>query len=340
VKTNALVDYCSDKVKNNFKVVISRPAVFLVAVVWASLPWHADAQNYPSKLVRIVLPFAPGGSSDLVAHVVAQQMSAITGQSVVVDNRPGASGNIGFELVARAAPDGYTVLMGSIPLIVNPSLYPKVPYDPIRDFAPVSLVAASPFVLFTHPSVPARSVKELIVLATKQPGKLNYSAGVGTNGYMAVELLKYLTHTDIINIPYKGGGQTLMAVVSGETHLSMLSIDTVLPNVRAGKLRALGISSNKRSSALPQSPTIAEAGVPGYEYSAWAGALLPGGASPATVNELHSLIAKAMRGPAVTQSLAEGTDIIVSTPAQFASHIRIEIETWSKVVKVMGLRAE
>ena len=304
---------------------------------------EADAQSYPAKAVRMIVPVAPGGSVDTVGRIVAQKMAENMGQQVVVDNRPGASTNIGIELAARAPADGYTILTVSITLVVNPSLFAKLPFDVVRDFAPVSLIAAAPFVLVVHPSVPARSVMELIALAKKQPGKLNYpSGGKGTNSHIGVELFKNLTGTRIVHVPYRGGGPALMAVLGGEMDLGFIGIVAVVPHVKAGKLRALGITGMKRSSVLPELPTVAQAGVPGYEFAPWYGVLAPAGTPVAIINALNDHIVKTMRAPDLAERFAsEGADIVASSPGQFASAIKADLARWAKVVKeAEGLRAD
>jgi tripartite-type tricarboxylate transporter receptor subunit TctC len=293
------------------------------------------AQNFPTHAVRVIVPFAPGGSLDVVGRIVFDKMSQVMGQQVVMDFRPGASGNIGTELAARAAPDGYTLLLNTLPLVVNPSMYRKLPFDVARDFAPVSLIGSAPFVLVVHPSLPAKSVKELVALARSQPGKLNYSsAGIGTNLHVAAELFKNLTHTDIVHIGYKGGGPALIATLSGEAQLSFLSIPAALPHMQAGRLRALATTGAKRSPSLASLPTVAEGGVPGYEFSSWWGVLAPAATPPAIIGVLNENMVKAARTPEVSNRFKEeGTEVIASSPAQFAAHIQRELARWSKVVK-------
>jgi tripartite-type tricarboxylate transporter receptor subunit TctC len=302
-------------------------------VIAAACP--AAAQTYPSKPVRIILPFAPGGSLDALGRVVFDRMSQQSGHQFVIDYRPGASGNIGTELVARAAPDGYTNLLNTLPLVVNPSLFRKLPFDVQKDLAPVSLIASAPFVMVVHPSVPAKSVKEFIALAKSHPGKLNYSsAGVGTNLHVAAELFKNLSRTDIVHIGYKGGGPALIALLSGEAELSFLSIPTVTGHMQTGKLRGLGVTGLKRVASLPKLPTVAESGVPGYEFASWWGVLSPAGTPPATVAALNEHITKAVRSPEVSKRFtAEDTDIIASSPQQFAAHVNSELARWAKVVR-------
>jgi tripartite-type tricarboxylate transporter receptor subunit TctC len=294
-----------------------------------------SAQSYPVKPVRMIVPFAPGGSLDVVGRIVFDSVSRLMGQQVVMDFRPGASGNIGTELAARATPDGYTMLLNTLPLVVNPSMYRKLPFDVAKDFAPVSLIGTAPFVLVVHPSVPAKTVKDLVELAKSRPGKLNYaSAGIGTNLHVAVELLKNLSKTDIVHIGYKGGGPALVATLSGEADLSILSIPAALPHMQSGRLRALATTGAKRSPSLPQLPTIAEGGVPGYDFSSWWGVLAPAGTPAAAISTFHDYIVKATRTPEVTKRFAdEGVETIASSPEQFAAHIKRELARWAKVVK-------
>jgi tripartite-type tricarboxylate transporter receptor subunit TctC len=303
---------------------------------------HAGAQGYPSRPIRMVIPNPPGGSLDIVARLVGPKMTEITGQSVIIDNRPGADTNIGTEFVARAPADGYTVLLNTVPLVVNPSLSSKLPFDVVRDFAPVSLIVSVPFVLVVHNSVPAKSVKELIALARKQPGKLTYaSAGNGSNLHVAAELFKNLTGTNMLHVQYKGGGPALLAVLSGEVDLSYLNVAAVVPHLKAGKIRALGMTSTQRSSALPELPTIAESGVPGYEFTSWVGALVPAATPVTTVTELNELITRSVRSPDLSKRFADqGADIIAGSPAQFAAHIKAELARWAVVVKQSGMKAD
>ena len=308
----------------------------LLAVMGLLVALHdATAQTYPAKAVRVIVPFAPGGSLDVVGRVVFDGMSRLMGQQVVMDFRPGASGNIGTELVARAAPDGYTMLLNTLPLVVNPSMYRKLPFDVVRDLAPVSLIGAAPFVLVVHPSVPVKSVKDLIALAKSQPGKLNYaSAGIGTNLHVAVELLKNLTKTDIVHIGYKGGGPALIATLSGEADLSILSIPAALPHMQSGRLRALATTGAKRTPSLAQLPTIAEGGVAGYEFASWWGVLAPAGTPAQAIATFNDYVVKATRTPEVSRRFAdEGVETIASSPEQFGAHIKRELARWAKVVK-------
>ena len=300
------------------------------------------ADGFPERPLRMIVPFPPGGSVDVVARIAGQKMTEIAGQSIVVDNRAGASGNIGTELAARAPADGYTIMMTTIPLVVNPSLFSKIPYDVARDFAPVSLIAAAPFVLAVHPSLPAKSVKELVALAKARPGQLNYaSAGSGTNLHIAAELFKNLSGTSIVHVPYKGGGPALTALLGGEAQLSFLGVVAVVPHVKSGKMRALALTAAKRSAVLPDLPTIAEAGVPGYEFASWYGVLAPAGTPALRITKLHDILVKSLRSPDLAGRMAaEGADIIAGSPQQFASYLKTELAKWAKVVKDSGLRVE
>jgi tripartite-type tricarboxylate transporter receptor subunit TctC len=300
------------------------------------------ADGFPERPLRMIVPFPPGGSVDVVARIAGQKMTEIAGQSIVVDNRGGASGNIGSELAARAPADGYTIMMTTIPLVVNPSLFSKVPYDVVRDFAPISLIAAAPFVLAVHPSLPAKSVKELVALARARPGQLNYaSAGSGTNLHIAAELFKNLSGTNIVHVPYKGGGPALSALLGGEAQLSFLGVVAVVPHVKSGKMRALALTAAKRSAVLPDLPTIAESGVAGYEFASWYGVLAPAGTPAPRITKLHDILVRSLRSPDLAGRMAtEGADIIAGSPQQFAAYLKTELTKWARVVKDSGLRVE
>jgi len=290
----------------------------------------------------MVIPNPPGGTLDIVARIVAPKMNELSGQPVIIDNRPGADTNIGTELVARAPADGYTMLLQTVPFVVNPSLLKKLPFDVVKDFAPVSLMVSVPFVLVVNNSVPAKSVKDLIALAKAQPGKLSYSsAGNGSNLHVAAELFSNLAGTKMLHVQYKGGGPALVAVLGGEVNLSFLSVAAAAPHIRAGRLRALGATSAKRASVLPELPTVAESGVPGYEFTTWVGAVVPSATPAASVNALNGLIVKAVRSPDLGARFAEqGADVIASTPEAFAAHIRSELARWAKVIKESGIKAD
>ena len=296
--------------------------------------FNVSAQPYPNHVVRIILPYPPGGSMDALGRMVFDRVSQALGQQFVIDYRPGASGNIGSEIAARSAPDGHTLLLNTLPFVVNPSLYKKMPFDTIKDFAPISLLATSPFVLVVHPSVPAKTVAEFIALAKKQSGKLNYSsAGVGTNLHVAAELFKNLTKTEILHVPYKGGGAALIATVGGEADLSFIGIQPAFPHIQSNKLRALGITTAKRAPSLPDLPSISET-VSGYEFSSWWGLLAPAATPPAIVQLLSEQIAKAARAPEIAKRFEQdGVDAVAGTPAQFAASIKSDIARWAKVIK-------
>ena len=315
-----------------------RIGIFSVVLLML-FPAMSAGQTYPTRPVRLVTTSGPGGSADGVARILGRKMSDLMGQQVLVDGRPGAGGSVGTVFTVRSPADGYTIILQTIPLVVNPSLYANLQFDVVKDLAPVSLIAAAPFVLLVHPSVPAKSVKELIALAKKQPGKLNYASGVnGTNSHISTELFKSLTGTNIIKVPYKDGGAALSAVVSGEVDMSILSITASLAQVKAKRIRALGITSTQRSPVIPELPTVAEAGVPGYQYTSWYGVLAPAGTPVNIINALNDYIVKAMRSPDLAQYFErEGADIVASSPAQFATHIKVELARWAKVLKEAGL---
>ena len=302
----------------------------------------AGAQEYPARPVRLVSPFPPGGSVDLVARLVAVKVGENLGQQVVVENRSGASGNIGTEIVARAAPDGYTLLINTTPFVTNAFLYSKLPYDPLTDFAPVMLVSWSQTLLAVHPSMPVRSVRELLALAKSRPGGLNYaSAGPATNPHIAGELFNLLGKVDIVAVHFKGGGPGLIATVSGEVGIAFTNFSETSALVKAGRLRALGVSGTKRVPAMPEIPTIAEAGLPGYEFTAWHGIWAPKGTPRAIVGTLNERLRKTMSAPDQVKRFEErGLDIIASTPEEFAAHLQSEYKKWGRVIRERGMKAE
>ena len=302
----------------------------------------AEAQSYPSRPIRMIIPFPPGGSLDLTMRVVAPKMTEVIGQNVIIDSRPGADGNIGTEMVARAPADGYTVLIHAVPLVVNPSLRRKLPFDVRKDFVPVSLLTASPLVLVVNPSVPAKSIKELVAIAKRSPGKLTYaSAGNGSNLHMAAELFNIVAGTKMLHVIYKGGGPALVAVLSGETDLSYLNIAAIMAYAKSGRLRAIGITSAKRSPLMPDVPTIAESGAPGYEFTAWAAALVPAGTPRNVVDKLYEGFSKALDTPDARKRFAEqGAEIVASSPDVFAKFFRAELDKWARVVKETGIKAD
>jgi tripartite-type tricarboxylate transporter receptor subunit TctC len=302
------------------------------------------AQTYPTKPIRFVVPFAPGGGTDITARAIAQKLSEGFGKPVVVDNRGGAGGVIGADMVAKAPADGYTLLLGSPgPLTINPNLQSKMPYDTLRDFAPVSLATISPFVLTVNPSVPVHSVKELIALAKEKPNALNYgSAGNGSVAHLSTEQFKALAGIQLTHVPYKGSSQSLVDVLSGRLQVMFENQPIVLPHIRSGKLRGLAVGTRKRSTLLPELPTMVEAGVPGYESSTAFGVLAPAGTPRAIVDRLSKEIAKSLQGSAETrESLAtRGFEPVGSTPAEYTAHLRDELQRVAKVVKLAHIRLE
>ena len=310
----------------------------------AAVPPFASAQsdNYPVKPLRIISPFPPGGSVDTVARLVGAKLGENLGQQVIIDNRSGASGNIGTEMAARAAPDGYTLVINTLPLVTNGFLFSRVPYDVINDFAPISLLSSSPSMLAVHPSVPARSVRELLQLAKSRPGTLNYgAAGVGTNPHIAGELFNLLGKVNIVVVQFKGGGPALIATIGGEIGVSFSGVGETAPYVEAGRLRALGVTGLKRFAALPNTPTIAEAGLPGYEFSTWHALLAPKATPRAVVTLLNDKIKQSMRAPDFAKPFEQkGYEIIASTPEEAAAHLKSELAKWGKVIKERGMRAD
>jgi len=303
----------------------------------------AAAQTYPVKPVRMVVPFPPSGGTDVLARAFYHRFGEALGQQVVIDNRSGANGNVGTELVARAAPDGYTLLLnGGGTLAVNPSLYSRLPYDSVRDFAPISLVALQPSVLVVHPSVPAKSVKELVALAKSRPGQLNFaSSGSGSLAHLSAEIFKSMAGVDMVHVPYKGAGPSLVDLIAGQVHLIFASSPSVMPHVRNGKLRALGVTTAKRAAATPDVPTIAEAGVPGFVVTGWYGLLAPAGTPAPIVSRLHADLVKVLGTAEVQEKLGSyGLEVATSTPAQFGEFLKAEIAKYSKVVRDAGVKVD
>ena len=302
----------------------------------------AYAQSYPSRPVRLIVPYPPGGATDIIARGVAEKAGQTLGQQVVVDNRGGGGQIIGTDLVAKAVPNGYTILLPSVTHSINPGLQPKLPYDSIRDFSAVSLLASGANVLVVHPSVAARSTKEMIALLKSRPGQINYaSSGNGSGGHLAAELFKTMTGTDMTHVPYKGGGPAYVDLIAGQVSLMFTSPVATLPHVKSGKLRALATTGAKRSSAMPDLPTIAEAGLPGYEATLWYGILAPAGTPAVIVNMLHKHVVGAVSQPDLRERLgALGVDIVGSTPAEFSTHIQRETAKWAKVIKAANIRPD
>ena len=314
-----------------------------IALACAAAPGFAQAP-YPNHPIRIVVPFPAGGTTDIIARAVAQKLTEATGQPVVVDNRPGAGGNIGSELVAKAAPDGYTLLMGTVGThAINPNLYAKMPYDHVRDFAPVILVAGVPNVLEVYPGLPINSVQELIAYGKANPGKLNFaSSGSGTSIHLSGELFKTMTGVQMAHIPYKGSAPALQDLVGGQVQLMFDNLPSSLALIKAGKLRALAVTSAQRSSALPDVPTVAEAGLPGFEASSWFGLLAPAGTPKEIVAKLNGEVAKWLATPDAKEKLAAQGAIANTglTPDDFTRHIATETAKWQKVVKESGAKVD
>jgi len=302
-----------------------------------------NAQNYPVKPIRMVVPFPPGGFSDLFGRIIAGKMHESWGQSVVVENRPGAGGNIGADIVAKSAPDGYTLVMGTIGThAINATLFSKLPYDPIRDFAAVAFVVEAEGLLVVHPSVPAKTVKELVALARSRPDELTVSsAGAGTTSHLASELFKTMTGTRVVHVPYKGNAPAIAGLLSGETSMLFATLPTVLPQVQAGRLRGIAVLGGKRSVAVPQFPTLAEAGLKGFEVNNWTGIFAPAGTPAAVVTKLNAESNRVMQLPEVQSRLPrEGLRHIAMTPEEFASFVRAEKDKWAPLVKASGARAD
>jgi len=315
-----------------------------LAVALAALPCLGQAPAaYPTRTVRLVVPFPPGGPLDVTGRAIAQQLTQAWGQSVVVDNRPGAGGNIGADVVAKSPPDGYTVLMGALSThAVNPSLYEKMPYDAVADFAPITLVAVTPNVLVVNPSLPVNSVRELIAYAKAHPNKLSFGSGSnGSAGHLAGELFKVETGTDIVHIPFKGGAPAMQALLAGETQLMFDNLANSMPQVKAGKLRALAVTTANRSRLVPDLPTMAEAGLPGFDISTWFGLLAPAGTPADVIAKWNADVAKILNAPEMRERLvAQGAEPAPTTPAEFAAFIKSELSKYARIVKASGAKVD
>ena len=314
----------------------------MVCAASLTLP-SAYAQPYPTQPIRMLCPSVPGGTTDLVARLISQKLSEEWRQQVVVDNRGGAGGLIGTEMAARSAPDGYTLVLGTMSThAVNPAFSKHVPYDPVKDFAPVSLVVSAPQLLAVHPSVQANSAKELIALAKARPGQFSYSSsGIGSTPHIAFELFKLMAGINVVGIQYKGSGPAITDLAAGHVQMMMTGVLALAPHVKAGRLRALAITSPTRSPALPELPTVAESGVPGFDVAVWFGVLLPAGAAKSIVTEVHGRIKKILQVPETRQRLTDqGADAASSTPEEFAALIKSDLARWIKVVKATGVGAE
>lgn len=302
----------------------------------------AETQTYPNKALRLIVPFAPGGGADLLARLVGVKIAASLGQQVVIDNRAGAGGNIAAEVSAKSAPDGYTLLQANVAHAISASLYRKMNYDLAKDFVPVTQLASMPFMLAVNPGVPANSVKELIALAKSQPGQLSYgSSGNGGPSHLATELFKSMAGVEIRHIPYKGGAPAATDLISGQIQVMFNTLPVILPHVRTGRMKGLAIASGRRIPAAPDLPTVAEAGLPGFEASTWYGVMVPAGTPSPIVNKLHGAFVAALNAPDVRERLTnENFELVGSTPAEFAMYVRAEIPKWAKVVKASGARID
>lgn len=313
-----------------------------LAALCAAIPAFAQEAPFPVKPVRLLVGQAPGGATDLVARAIAQKMTESMGQSAIVDNRTGAAGSIAAAQVAKSPPDGYTALVISSSYSINPSLYQALPFDPVKDLQPVTLLAEAPFLLVVHPSMPVNSVANLIALAKSKPGTLNFaSGGTGSSGHLAGELFLGMTGVKMSHIPYKGAGPALVDVIAGQVHLTFGSVISSLNHVRSGKLKALGVTSLKRSKAVPDVPTVSEAGVKGYTTTSWYGVLLPAGVRPAVLNRMNAEAKKAVMSNEVRDRLmGDGAEPIGNAPDEFHKYLVHEIEKWQKVVKAAGIKPE
>jgi len=311
------------------------------ATLLAGIAAICPAQSYPVKPVRIVVPWPPGGGTDIFARTIGQKMTEASRQQVIVDNRPGATGNIGAELVAKAPPDGYTLLLATITLATSPSIY-KLGYDPLRDLEAITLIAGVPHLLAVHPSLPAANVKALIALARSKPGQLDYaSAGNGSPFHLAAELFNLLAGVKMNHIPYKGGGPAVVDTIGGQVQLTFANLLAVLPHVQGGKLRALGVTSAKRSSAAPELPTIAEGGLAGYDFSSWFGMLAPAGIPKEIVQALSTELVRILQSPDMKQRLTrDGADVVASSPGEFGAFMKSETAKWARVIKEAGIRGD
>jgi len=321
------------------RLLIAAVAIYAAAVHGAA----GAVQPYPQRPVRFIVPFAPGGSTDTLARTIGQKLGESLGHQVVVDNRSGGNGNIGMEIVAHAAPDGYTIVLGYIAnLAIGPSLYERLPFDPVKDFAPITQPAQSPNILVVHPSLPVKTFRELIAYAKANPNKVNYaSASVGSIGHLTGELLNGLAGIRMQHVPYKGSGQAVIDLLGGQVQAMFSGMSSVMPHIKSGRLRALAVTGAQRSPAVPDVPTIAESGFPGFEATAWYGVLAPAGTPRPIINRLHDDIVRALKLSDVRERLESvGFELVGSTPEAFGAYIKSEIRKWAKVVKASGAKPE
>jgi tripartite-type tricarboxylate transporter receptor subunit TctC len=324
-------------------ILLYLSTTFLAGGAFSDAQLQAQTAAYPTRPVKVVIPFPPGGPLDAVGRAVAQKLTEAWGQSVVVDNRPGAGGNIGADLVAKSPPDGYTVVMGALSThAVNPSLYPTMPYDAVKDFAPITLVAITPNVLVVNPTLPVHSVKELIAYAKANPGKLSFGSGSnGSAGHLAGELFKVDGGVDMTHIPYRGGAPAMQALLAGDTQLMFDNLANSMPQVKAGKLRALAVTTAQRSRLVPELPTMIESGMPGFDISTWFGLLAPTGTPPEIIAKWNAEVTRILSSPDMRERLAaQGAEAAPTTPQQFAQFIAAELPKYARIVKASGAKVD
>ena len=323
------------KVINRLRFV----TIILTGLVAAGTAW---AQSYPTKPIRMIVPFVPGGNTDIIARVYAPKMAEFLGQQIVIENRGGAGGVIGTEVVARAAPDGYMLVMVSAGHTINPAMIKKLPYDSVKDFAPISMIADVPTAFVVHPSLPAKNVREFIAIARARPGEINYStAGRGTVGHLAAELLSSMAKIKLVHVPYKGTGQAMVDLVAGHVQMQFPSMPAAIQQVQTGRLRMIGQTGKERSAAAPGIPTMQESGLPGFVVSSGFGLFAPAGTPRTIIDRIHSALVKALNDPAVKENLAkQGAEVVASTPEQYDQFNRAEIAKWIKVVAAAGITAD
>ena len=325
---------------NKFKYLVS---IAVLGAIGSGAALAQTAATFPAKPVRFIAPFPPGGSTDLLARLVAIKLTEAWGQQVTVENRGGAGGTIGVELAARAAPDGYTIVMGHVGTFgFNPTLYPKLPYDAIRDFAPITVLATVPNGMAVHPSLPVKTARDFVALAKAKPGELLYaSGGSGSASHLAGEYFKLLTKIDMVHVPYKGTGPAMISMISGQTTMTITGMVALMPHVKSNRLKLLGVATMKRLSIMPDIPTINESGVPGYDANQWYGVLTQAAVPRDIIAKLHADIVKVLARPDVKERLAaDGAEPVANTPEQFAAHIKAEIARWAPVVKASGAKPD
>lgn len=323
-------------------MIVRAPWLPLLALSLVAFWGAADAQDYPNKPIKFIVPYPPGGGTDVIARILQEPLAAELGQPIIIDNRGGAAGNLGTDLAAKAPADGYTILFTLSSHTINPKLYDKLPFDVERDFAAVSLATLVPQILVAHPSVPVNDVKELIALAKANPGKLNYaSVGTGSPGHIAGELFKLKTGVDIVHIPYKGGGPAVIDTIGGQVQLLFVTMPAAWQHVKAGKLKALAVTSAKRTVTAPDVPTIGESGVPDYVVDSWYGALAPAKTPPAVIAKLNAAFAKVLDNPQIKERLlAQGAEAAPSSPAEFDRRIKEELAKWDAVIKTAKIKPD